>query len=118
MDKNGRKKIQIKYIEDKSRRHITFSKRKAGIMKKVRPQSGPPSFKAGADQSLARSTTGLRAEHPYWDPSASSGRLGDWPRLHVHDVEVAAAGHQARGQKPDPGRSPADPFILQTLRLT
>jgi hypothetical protein len=36
MDKNGRKKIQIKYIEDKSRRHITFSKRKAGIMKKVR----------------------------------------------------------------------------------
>lgn len=32
----GRRKIQIAYIEDKSRRHITFSKRKAGIMKKVR----------------------------------------------------------------------------------
>lgn len=32
----GRRKICIKYIEDKSRRHITFSKRKAGIMKKVR----------------------------------------------------------------------------------
>ena len=31
----GRRKIQIAYIEDKSRRHITFSKRKAGIMKKV-----------------------------------------------------------------------------------
>lgn len=45
MDKNGRKKIQIKYIEDKSRRHITFSKRKAGIMKKVRSRSGPPSSK-------------------------------------------------------------------------
>ena len=31
----GRRKIVIEFIEDKSRRHITFSKRKAGIMKKV-----------------------------------------------------------------------------------
>lgn len=31
----GRRKIEIRYIEDKSRRHITFSKRKAGIMKKA-----------------------------------------------------------------------------------
>jgi hypothetical protein len=37
-DKPGRerRKIEIKFIQDKSRRHITFSKRKAGIMKKVR----------------------------------------------------------------------------------
>jgi pheromone receptor transcription factor len=37
-DKPGRerRKIEIKFIGDKSRRHITFSKRKAGIMKKVR----------------------------------------------------------------------------------
>ena len=36
-DKPGRerRKIDIKFISDKSRRHITFSKRKAGIMKKV-----------------------------------------------------------------------------------
>lgn len=33
--RNGRRKIKIEYIEDRSRRHITFSKRKAGIMKKV-----------------------------------------------------------------------------------
>lgn len=33
--KAGRRKIQIEYIEEKSRRHITFSKRKAGIMKKA-----------------------------------------------------------------------------------
>jgi hypothetical protein len=33
--KKGRRKINIEYIEDKARRHITFSKRKAGIMKKV-----------------------------------------------------------------------------------
>lgn len=31
----GRRKIRIEYIEDKSKRHITFSKRKAGIMKKA-----------------------------------------------------------------------------------
>ncbi|KAI8902023.1 SRF-type transcription factor (DNA-binding and dimerization domain)-domain-containing protein [Globomyces pollinis-pini] len=34
-EKIGRRKIKIEYIEDKSRRHITFSKRKAGIMKKA-----------------------------------------------------------------------------------
>eukprot|EP01103_Thecamoeba_quadrilineata_P013027 TRINITY_DN349_c0_g1_i1.p1 TRINITY_DN349_c0_g1~~TRINITY_DN349_c0_g1_i1.p1 ORF type:complete len:345 (-),score=96.15 TRINITY_DN349_c0_g1_i1:43-1077(-) len=33
--KAGRRKIAIEYIDDKSRRHITFSKRKAGIMKKA-----------------------------------------------------------------------------------
>ncbi|KAJ8662000.1 pheromone receptor transcription factor [Lichtheimia ornata] len=33
--RNGRRKIKIEYIEDRSRRHITFSKRKAGIMKKA-----------------------------------------------------------------------------------
>lgn len=33
--RSGRRKIKIEYIKDKSRRHITFSKRKAGIMKKV-----------------------------------------------------------------------------------
>jgi pheromone receptor transcription factor len=36
-EKSGanRKKIKIEYIQDRSKRHITFSKRKAGIMKKV-----------------------------------------------------------------------------------
>ncbi|EIW67748.1 hypothetical protein TREMEDRAFT_20130, partial [Tremella mesenterica DSM 1558] len=32
---SGRRKIRIEYIADKGRRHITFSKRKAGIMKKA-----------------------------------------------------------------------------------
>lgn len=43
-DKPGRerRKIEIKFIQDKSRRHITFSKRKAGIMKKVRRVPRPP----------------------------------------------------------------------------
>lgn len=53
-DKPGRerRKIEIKFIQDKSRRHITFSKRKAGIMKKVR-----------AIQPAAFSTPALRV-HP------------------------------------------------------
>jgi hypothetical protein len=36
-DDKGRRKIAIEYIEKKEKRHITFSKRKAGIMKKVSP---------------------------------------------------------------------------------
>lgn len=35
VDTKGRRKIEISFIENKSRRHITFSKRKAGIMKKA-----------------------------------------------------------------------------------
>lgn len=45
-EKGGRerRKIEIKFISDKSRRHITFSKRKAGIMKKVSCASGKASL--------------------------------------------------------------------------
>jgi pheromone receptor transcription factor len=49
-DKPGRerRKIEIKFITDKSRRHITFSKRKAGIMKKVRLPLPPTTALDGA----------------------------------------------------------------------
>lgn len=52
-DKPGRerRKIEIKFITDKSRRHITFSKRKAGIMKKV---SLIASIRVSARQSRSR----------------------------------------------------------------
>ncbi len=33
--KGGRRKINIEFINNKSRRHVTFSKRKAGLIKKV-----------------------------------------------------------------------------------
>lgn len=33
--KGGRRKITIEFIENKSRRHVTFSKRKAGLIKKA-----------------------------------------------------------------------------------
>jgi pheromone receptor transcription factor len=51
-DKPGRerRKIEIKFITDKSRRHITFSKRKAGIMKKVCSHSG--TLRVGASGTL------------------------------------------------------------------
>lgn len=35
--KAGRRKIKIEFIQDKSRRHITFSKRKAGMSPSVSP---------------------------------------------------------------------------------
>ena len=41
------RKIEIAFIKDKSRRHITFSKRKAGIMKKV-PFSPAPQLQLGS----------------------------------------------------------------------
>ena len=55
-EKGGRerRKIEIKFISDKSRRHITFSKRKAGIMKKVRRQHNPPSPRVTTDVTWSR----------------------------------------------------------------
>lgn len=57
-EKGGRerRKIEIKFISDKSRRHITFSKRKAGIMKKVRlclVAQNPPLFASEETTALA-----------------------------------------------------------------
>lgn len=55
-EKGGRerRKIEIKFISDKSRRHITFSKRKAGIMKKVRTISSRAASRASSSAALAR----------------------------------------------------------------
>lgn len=63
-EKGGRerRKIEIKFISDKSRRHITFSKRKAGIMKKVRPHlasAGPPPSLFGSEKTTALPTFGF-----------------------------------------------------------
>jgi SRF-type transcription factor (DNA-binding and dimerisation domain) len=72
-EKGGRerRKIEIKFIQDKSRRHITFSKRKAGIMKKVRCLR-PFSQAASTDQVLL---LGIRTLCPDWYSSPSTGRL-------------------------------------------
>lgn len=49
--KAGRRKIKIEFIQDKSRRHITFSKRKAGIMKKVRADASPIPYRISQSAS-------------------------------------------------------------------
>lgn len=56
-DKPGRerRKIDIKFIQDKSRRHITFSKRKAGIMKKV---SDPVELISGVTVARSKAWSG------------------------------------------------------------
>lgn len=40
----GRRKIEIQYIDDKSKRHVSFTKRKAGLMKKVSLETAPVLF--------------------------------------------------------------------------
>lgn len=66
-EKGGRerRKIEIKFISDKSRRHITFSKRKAGIMKKV-----GRAFR-GVNTSLSSSKSPLR--RAYCDDAIDGG---------------------------------------------
>lgn len=64
-EKGGRerRKIEIKFISDKSRRHITFSKRKAGIMKKV----------CCSFSTLASCHRAVTLAHPLARPPASLG---------------------------------------------
>jgi hypothetical protein len=100
-EKGGRerRKIEIKFISDKSRRHITFSKRKAGIMKKVRPQRHRHNS-SDADSNLA----GIRVICPHWYTSPTPGRLRDWPCLHLHHTQAPATRDQGRGQELDSGQ--------------
>ena len=110
--KQGRRKINIEYIDDKSRRHITFSKRKAGIMKKayelstltgtqvlllVASETGHVYTFATPKLQVRRRTRGaplrspfLRRRRAYQLPDAAP-------------VPATAAHHQARGQEPHPG---------------
>jgi len=99
-DKPGRerRKIEIKFITDKSRRHITFSKRKAGIMKKV---GCIPLARPSATSSLT--STGLRVVCLNRHSGASAGCVGDGPGLYLYDTQTSASGHQGRGQESDSG---------------
>lgn len=132
-DKGGRerRKIEIKFISDKSRRHITFSKRKAGIMKKVRTHPHANSRCPGlfrADYShrtclfffcfveglaylfavrlltcLFLICLGLRAVRPHRHAGFAAGRLGNWTGLHIHDPQIATTCYQGRRKEPDSG---------------
>lgn len=94
-DENARRKIKIEYIEDKSRRHITFSKRKAGIMKKV-------SF---AFERISLGThplrSGIRAFNSDRDAGPPSGGVRDGIVLYVHDSQNVAHGDSASGATVD-----------------
>ena len=119
-DKGGRerRKIEIKFIKDKSRRHITFSKRKAGIMKKVglavlsslasgrRMRAAPraPSFVlVPLPPSPALLTTnprrpkGIRTLGSHRHAGAAPRCVRDRPGLHIHDTKTPAARDQSRG---------------------
>lgn len=120
-DKPGRerRKIDIKFIQDKSRRHITFSKRKAGIMKKVClatsdkfaqfPRSSCCQLNAKSSLSL-----GLRALGPDRHPSPAPRRLRNWASIYLHNSQATTSRHKARGQKSYPGMQPYISTMLHT----
>jgi SRF-type transcription factor (DNA-binding and dimerisation domain) len=105
-EKGGRerRKIEIKFINDKSRRHITFSKRKAGIMKKVSTPRRAASVVASchrriitivaAVQADTNPTTCLRVVRLDRHSGSSARCIGDGLGLHLHDPQAAAARHQ------------------------
>lgn len=125
--KAGRRKIKIEFIQDKSRRHITFSKRKAGmlhtrysrspsslfpfpgIMKKVIVL--PISF-APANNLLRLFLIlflGLRIIDAHWYPSPFARRVRDRARIHLYHCEIAAPRHPTRGQESYPSLSQCPP---------
>lgn len=81
-DLEPRRKIEIGYIEKKEKRHITFSKRKAGIMKKVRREgfivSGWPLSVLTSTRRFTRQ--GVRARHFDRHRSPAVGRVRNWHR--------------------------------------
>ena len=119
-DKPGRerRKIEIKFIQDKSRRHITFSKRKAGIMKKVslrpRNKNATRSYRVSIMPQLLTLRLGIRTVSPYWHTSPPSRRLRDWPGVHLHHTQAPATRDQARRQESDSSRSTFTPDYVQT----
>ena len=120
-DKPGRerRKIDIKFIQDKSRRHITFSKRKAGIMKKVclttsnriAPCLGSRRCQLNANSFLF---PGLRALGPHRHPSPAPRRLRDGASIYLHNSQATTSRHKARGQESYPGMQSDISTMLHT----
>ena len=122
-----RRKIEIKFIQDKSRRHITFSKRKAGIMKKVHSAIVLCfSYLIAFDLFffLNRGSRCLRVTNSYFQhPFANlllmypglrtfridrhSGSvaccLRDRSSLYLHNTQASAIGHQSGRKESHPG---------------
>ncbi|GJJ75008.1 pheromone receptor transcription factor [Entomortierella parvispora] len=105
--RTGRRKIKIEYIEDKSRRHITFSKRKSGIMKKAYELS---TLTGTQVLLLVVSETGLvyTFTTPKLQPlvTKSEGKNLIQACLHAPDKEPTpdpAADNDSRGTSPSTG---------------
>lgn len=108
-EKGGRerRKIEIKFIQDKSRRHITFSKRKAGIMKKV------SKINQSSCAPMLTRNTGLRTLCPHRDPSPTPCRLRNRSCVHLHHSQTPTVGHKSRRQEPHPSMlHPSIHYIL------
>ena len=92
----GRVKIQMEYIQNKLRRYTTFSKRKSGMMKKVKA-----SHRALFCYNRAlfypffslHLRTGLRTQYTDRNTGDAAGGLRDGPRLHLRDTQTAANDH-------------------------
>lgn len=123
-----RRKIEIKFIQDKSRRHITFSKRKAGIMKKVHSAivlcfsyllAFDLFFFLNRDSRYLRVTNsclqhpsanlllsmrlGLRTLCIDRHSSSVACCLRDRSSLYIHYTQTSAIGHQGGRKESHPG---------------
>jgi hypothetical protein len=107
--RTGRRKIKIEFIEDKSRRHITFSKRKAGIMKKV--CNSFQTFLLLYNKNIAMFTRltnklfqtylGVRVIDSNWNSGATFGSLRNWSSIYLYNSKITAFGNQTRRKEFD-----------------
>ncbi|KAF9123454.1 transcription factor of the MADS box [Mortierella sp. 14UC] len=96
----GRRKIKIEYIQEKSRRHITFSKRKSGIMKKAFELS---TLTGTQVLLLVVSETGLvyTFTTPKLQPIVTKEAGRNLIQACLHSAEPAAIGEGEEGGSPD-----------------
>ena len=110
--KAGRRKIKIEYIQDKSRRHITFSKRKAGMLfhnKLPYYPSHMPIYRHYEKGNIYSrfvhpllshlSLIGLRTLNSYRNSSSFARRFRDRSRLHFYHRQTPTSRYSTRGKE-------------------
>lgn len=97
----GRRKIRIEFIEDDSRRHITFSKRKAGIMKKVctfHPRDGNLRLLTCFFSYFLK---GIRAGYIDRNASLVADCLANRSCLHLYNTKAITSSSRGSGERVD-----------------
>ncbi len=115
--KGTRRKIEIEFIQDKVKRHVTFSKRKAGIMKKVgnfrcifaliytflfhahtkvHVISRLSNLIFMSQYMYPTDWSGLWAQHLDWHTTPHADCLGEWPRVLLCNTKTEALHRQRR----------------------